>query len=78
MVIQRDGASICARDEKPFEVYSLRSELPDEPYRVSETAFYCREESVYYYHYVGGKDRRDVWLGPYRLRRERPKHDDDE
>ena len=76
MVIVRNGFMTCARDETTFEVFSLRSELPDEPYRVVETAFYCRAESVYYYHYVGGRYRRDVWFGPFKLERKRPQVED--
>ena len=76
MVIERDGVPTCARDDTAFEVYTLSAELPDEPYREAETAFYCREESVYYYHYVGGRYRRNVWLGPYRLVRKRPKDEE--
>ena len=77
MVVQRDGVIICARDETAFEVFSLRAELPDEPYRAEETAYYCREESVYYYHYVGGRYRRNVWFGPFSLDRKRPKDPDE-
>ena len=76
MVIQRDGRSTCARDETAFEVHSLSAELPDEPYRVTETAYYCREEGVYYYHYVGGRYRHNVWFGPYNLVRKRPNVED--
>ena len=71
-VIERKGVMTCARDESPLEIYTLGSALPDEPYRVAETAFYCKQESVYYYHYVGGRYRRNVWFGPYKLVRRRP------
>ena len=57
----------CAADGETFEVVHFPGDPPDKPYRVEETAYYCPKESVYYYHYVGGRDRLDVWLGPNKV-----------
>lgn len=62
-----DGGPICAKDEEKLVVFQFPGDSPDKPYRVEETAYYCGEESVYYYHYVGGRDRLDVWMGPYKV-----------
>lgn len=71
----KDRAPICVRCNEGMEAYSVKRDLDDQPYRVEETAYYCRKESQYYYHYVGGKKRLDVWLGPYALDRKRVKPD---
>lgn len=64
---------VCAKCQEDMEAYTIREDIPETSYRVDETAFYCRKESQYYYHYVGGKKRLDVWLGPYALERKRVK-----
>jgi hypothetical protein len=69
----RERAPVCAKCQEDMEVYSIKEDLPDQTYRVDETAYYCRKESQYFYHYVGGKKRLDVWLGPYALERKRVK-----
>jgi hypothetical protein len=74
--IGEDKVARCATDQETFEFYALRDDMLDQPYRVVETAYYCRKEFVYYYHYVGGPKALDVWLGPYPLRRERPQTED--
>lgn len=66
------GVPVCATDQTEFEIYRLKEDLLDQPYRVDETAFLCRKESVYYYHYQGGPKKLDVWMGPYRIERKRP------
>lgn len=71
------GVATCTTDDTPFEIYKLKDDLLDQPYRVDETAFLCRKEGVYYYRYQGGPRKIDVWLGPYRIERKRPKTDDD-
>ena len=45
------------------------------PYRIDETAYLCRKEGVYYYHYQGGPRKLDVWMGPYKIDRRRVKPD---
>ena len=55
---------VCVACQEEMEVYSLKKDLADQPYRVEETAYYCRKESQYFYHYVGGRKKLDVWLGP--------------
>ncbi|HZE95631.1 MAG TPA: hypothetical protein VE981_01260 [Planctomycetota bacterium] len=70
------GTPTCSWDKTEFEVFSLKSDLADQPYRVEETAFFCKKESVYYYHYQGGPKKLDLWLGPYRIERKRAKTDD--
>jgi hypothetical protein len=70
------GIPICGTDQTEFEVYRLKEDLIDQPYRVDETAYLCRKEKVYYYHYVGGPRKLDVWMGPYRLDRKRIKPDE--
>jgi hypothetical protein len=71
------GTPICTHDQTEYEIYSLKSDLADQPYRIEETAYYCKKESLYYYHYQGGPKRLNLWLGPYRIERRRPKADDD-
>lgn len=72
-----DGVrTICVADETEISIFQLRSDLQDQPYRVDETAYYCSKEGVYYYHYVGGPRRLDVWLGPYKIDRPPRKLDD--
>lgn len=70
------GIPICHYDKTDLEIFSLKSDLADQSYRVEETAFYCKKESVYYYHYQGGPKKLDLWMGPYRIDRKRPKTDD--
>jgi hypothetical protein len=70
------NAPTCAHDKEPFEVYSLRDDLRDQPYRVEEKAYYCRTEGLYYYNYVGGPKKLNVWLGPFKLSRQARKADD--
>ena len=57
----------CAADDEAFELIRFPGDPPEKPDRVEETAYYCPKESVYYYHYVGGRERLDVWLGPYKV-----------
>lgn len=70
------GLPMCIPDETEFEVYRLKEDLADAQYRVEETAYLCRKEGVYYYHYQGGPKRLNVWFGPYRIERKRVKPDD--
>ena len=63
----------CKKDQEKFEGVYFPGDSPDAPYRVEETAYYCPKESVYYYHFSGGKERLDVWLGPYKVTWNRPK-----
>lgn len=70
------GVATCGTDQTEFEVYRLKEDLLDQPYRVDETAYLCRKEKVYYYHYQGGPRKLDVWMGPYRLDRKRIKPDE--
>jgi hypothetical protein len=69
----REKTPVCAKCMEDMEAYTVREDQPETSYRVDETVFYCRKESQYYYHYVGGKKRLDVWLGPYALERKRVK-----
>ncbi len=75
-VVIGEKDATCANDKEPLETYYLTSEMGDKPYRVEETAYYCTTESLYYYHYVGGPRNLNVWMGPYRLERKRPRTDD--
>ena len=69
------GVATCGLDKTEFEVYRLKEELQDQQYRVDETAYLCRKEGMYYYHYQGGPRKLDVWMGPYKLDRKRVKPD---
>ena len=69
------GVATCGLDQTEFEVYRLKEDLQDQPYRIDETAYLCRKESVYYYHYQGGPRKLDVWMGPYKIDRRRVKPD---
>ena len=66
------GIPICANDDTEFEIYRLKEDLLDQPYRIDETAYLCRKDKTYYYRYQGGPRKLDVWLGPYRIERRRP------
>lgn len=70
-----NGTPVCANDETEFEIYRLKEDLLDQPYRVDETAYLCRKDKAYYYRYQGGPKKLDVWLGPYRIERSRPADD---
>jgi hypothetical protein len=69
------GVATCGLDQTEFEVYRLKEDLQDQPYRIDETAYLCRKEGVYYYHYQGGPRKLDVWMGPYKIDRRRVKPD---
>jgi hypothetical protein len=69
------GVATCGLDKTEFEVYRLKEELQDQPYRIDETAYLCRKEGMYYYHYQGGPRKLDVWMGPYKIDRKRVKPD---
>jgi hypothetical protein len=56
-----------------MEIYSFPEKTKDQLHRVEESAYYCRKDSIYFYHYVGGRRGLNVWMGPYPLKRERPK-----
>jgi len=71
-----NGVAICANDDTEFEIYRLKEDLLDQPYRVDETAYLCRKDKTYYYRYQGGPRKLDVWLGPFRIERRRPAVDD--
>ena len=71
------GLPICSQDQTEYEIYRLKEGLLDQAYRIDETAYLCRKESVYYYNYKGGPKRLNVWLGPNRIDRRRPKTDND-
>lgn len=74
-VIFVGGVATCGLDKSDFEIYRLKEDLIDQPYRIDETAYLCRKEGVYYYHYQGGPRKLDLWMGPYRIERRRPKTD---
>lgn len=75
-IIYVGGFAVCDIDKTDLEIFSLKSELADQPYRVEETAYFCKKESIYFYHYQGGPKRVSLWMGPYRIDRKRPKTDD--
>lgn len=70
------GIPTCIYDQTEYEIFVLRSDLADQPYRLEETAYYCRKESIYFYHYQGGPKKLNLWMGPYRIERKRAKTDD--
>lgn len=71
-----NGIPVCANDDTEFEIYRLKEDLQDQPYRIDETAYLCRKDKTYYYRYQGGPRKLDVWLGPYRIERRRPAADE--
>ena len=70
-----DGLALCTHDEEPFLIFDLTKDIPGTQNRVRELAYLCQEESVYYYHYIGGPDRLDTWQGPFRIARRRAEVD---
>ena len=76
-IVWKEKVPVCVACQEDMEVYSLKKDLSDQPYRVEETAYYCRKESQYLYHYVGGKKKLDVWLGPNSIERKRVKPEKD-
>ena len=75
LAYDEDGLAVCAHDEEPFLIFDLTKDLPDTQNRIRELAYLCQEESVYYYHYIGGPYRIDTWQGPFRIARRRAKVD---
>jgi hypothetical protein len=72
-----EGAkTLCAADEAAVMIFDFTKGPQDHPYRVDEKAYFCPKESVYYYHYIGGPRKLDIWLGPYRINRPGRKLDD--
>ncbi|HVE42264.1 MAG TPA: hypothetical protein VNM14_20435 [Planctomycetota bacterium] len=71
-----EGVPTCLSDETAYEIYRLKEDLRDQSYRIDETAYLCRKEGVYYYHYQGGPKKLDMWMGPYRIDRKRVKPDE--
>jgi hypothetical protein len=69
-----NGLAVCTNDDTEFEIYRLKEDLQDQPYRVDETAYLCRKDKSYYYRFR--RPRADVWLGPYRIERRRPVSDE--
>ena len=65
LTYSESGVAICRREEDPFTIFAFPQPDPDLPGRIQETVYFCREDGYYYYHYVGGATRRDVWMGPY-------------
>lgn len=65
--------ALCANDREEMELYVFPERDPGAYYRVQESAFYCRKEGIYYYHYVGGPRNLNVWMGPFPLKRDRPR-----
>jgi hypothetical protein len=59
--------TLCAKDDEELTIVNFPGDAPDKPNRVEETGYYCPKESVYYYHYRGGRDRLDVWIGPCKV-----------
>jgi len=76
-IVTEKGIPICAADKTEIEIFTLREDLMDQPYRVKETVYFCRKEDVYHYRYTGGPRRLDVWLGPYKIERKSPKVSDE-
>ena len=62
-----ENGPVCSGDKEPLNVITFPGDTIDRPDRVVETAYYCPEESIYYYHYEGGVRKRNLWLGPYRV-----------
>jgi hypothetical protein len=68
-VLRFDGVRpVCAADRTVMKVFTLRNDSPDRQYPVHETTYFCPTETVYWYHYEGGEDRRDTWLGPRKIK----------
>lgn len=76
-IIREQAVPKCAKDQEELVHFPLKEDLPDQPYRVDEEAYYCPLESVYFYHYAGGPRKRNIWLGPYKVNRPARKLDDD-
>lgn len=75
-IVRSEGIPKCAKDQEELVHFPLREDLPDQPYRVDEEAYYCPLESVYVYHYVGGPRKRNCWMGPFKIHRPPKKLDD--
>ena len=66
-VAYSDLGPVCSRDKSPLHVIVFPGDTSDRPDPIVETAYYCSQESIYYYHNQGGFRKRDHWLGPYRV-----------
>ncbi len=70
------GIARCVNDREEMEFYVFPDKMEDPLHRVEESIHYCRKDGIYYYHYVGGPKNLNVWLGPFRLRRDPRKLDE--
>jgi hypothetical protein len=61
----RGARPFCAKHNVEVASIELRPDPSEHPYAASETAFYCEQDNHYWYHYVGGRNARDVWMGPF-------------
>jgi len=50
-----------------LEAFVLRDDPKEQGEAVTEAAFYSPSTRTYFYHYVGGPNRIDVWMGPFAL-----------
>lgn len=66
-IFHLEGYVRCKKDETELEIYYFPGGPEDSQHRIQEKAYFCREEGVYYYHYLGGPRKVDSWLGPYKL-----------
>ncbi len=69
MVVIQGEEALCAKDGSKFMICVFPEGVQEGPEAVKETAFYCKEEQLYYYNYHGGPRKRNVWLGPFKLKR---------
>lgn len=76
-IVWVEGQPTCAKDQELLEIYPLRHDAQDQNYRVEEMAYLCPLEMVYFYRYVGGPRKLDVWLGPYKIVRRRIKPEEE-
>jgi len=72
--VRFEGARpLCACDNEPMKIFTIRNDAVDRQYPVRETVYYCAKRSIYYYQYQGGPRQHNTWLGPRRLRLGPPK-----
>jgi hypothetical protein len=69
-IVEENGLRYCAKCQEQLQVYIFPDKTKEQLHRVEESAYYCSKEGFYFYHYVGGRNGLNVWMGPYPLKRE--------
>ncbi len=59
------GVPTCVKDKVAMLTVAVRSDSTERQYPVTETAYYCPQDTSWWYHYAGGRPIKDAWMGPF-------------